>query len=201
MTASGVQQRLECHGFRCYKSAIKPESKRKNMTETPKQPKVTPAPRAAEQRVIKLNEGSAKARRSAARLAAVQVLYQMDLNGQDAKEALRDFIHTRIGYELDGDVFVPADRDLLMDIVAGVDEKNDDLKTLLTAQLAQKGKTQVDPILEAILLAACYELMAHHHIDPPIIISDYLNVAHAFYEDGAPKMINAILDTVSKSLR
>jgi N utilization substance protein B len=171
------------------------------MSDKPETRKITPAPRAQEQRAIKLNEGSAKARRSAARLAAVQVLYQMEFNSQGAKEALSDFIDTRIGFELDGDVFVPADRELLTSIINGVFDKQAELNDLVKAQLAQKDKTQVDPILEAILLAACYELMAHHDIDAPIIISDYLNVAHAFYEDGAPKMINAILDTVSKALR
>ena len=171
------------------------------MTDRPKTPGVTPAPRAPEKRVVKMTEGSAKARRSAARLAAVQVLYQMDLNAQGPKDALRDFINTRIGYELDGDVFVPAEQDLLIDIVNGVFDRQNDLREMISGQLAQRGKEKVEPLLDAILHAACYELMAHIDIDAPIIISDYMNVSHAFYEDGAPKMVNALLDHVAKTVR
>ena len=161
----------------------------------------TPAPLAPETRAVKLNAGSAKARKSAARLAAVQVLYQMDMNDEKAGSALMDFLDNRNGFEFDGDVFVPADRSLLSSIINGYDDRRDQIDEMITAQLAKKDKTDIDPILRAILLAATFELMAHHDIDPPIIISDYMNVAHAFYEDGAPKMINAILDTLAKSLR
>ena len=66
--------------------------------------KYTPAPKAIETRAVKLNEGSAKARRSAARLAAVQVLYQSDLNDQNPTEAMRDFLQHRNGFEFDGDM-------------------------------------------------------------------------------------------------
>ena len=161
----------------------------------------TPAPRTMETRAVKLNTGSAKARKSAARLVAVQVLYQMNMNDETAGSALMDFLDNRNGYEFDGDIFVPADRTMLSDIIHGYNERRDEVDEIVRAQLAKKDKTEIDPILRAILLAATFELMAHHDIDPPIIISDYMNVAHAFYEDGAPKMINAILDTVAKSLR
>jgi len=158
-------------------------------------------PKAVEKRVIKLTEGSKKARRSAARLAAVQVLYQMDINEQSASEAVAEFIEQRIGYELDGDVFVPADRDLLKEIVTGAFDKQAEISDIIKGQLARKEKEKIDPILEAVLKAASFELLAHHDVDAPIIISDYMNVSHAFYEDGAPKMINAILDHLAKTLR
>ncbi len=163
--------------------------------------KYTPAPKAIETRAVKLNEGSAKARRSAARLAAVQVLYQSDLNDQNPTEAMRDFLQHRNGFEFDGDIFVPADPELLEKIIYGVVDRRENLNQMIAAQLAKKDKEKTEPILNAILMAATYEVMAHHDIDAPIIISDYMNVAHAFYEDGAPKMINAILDTLAKSLR
>jgi N utilization substance protein B len=72
-----------------------------------------------EKPAVKKNAGSAKARRSAARLAAVQVLYQMRLNNQDAASAAREYIRHRSGFNLDGDVFVPPDEELLEDIVRG----------------------------------------------------------------------------------
>ncbi len=160
-----------------------------------------PLPKEVEKRVVKLTEGSAKARKSAARLAAVQVLYQIDMSGQNTKDALRDFINKRIGFELDGDVLVPADRDLLTLIVNGVCDKQVEIDDIVKGQLAKKEKDSIDPILEAILKCGAYELMAHHDIDAPIIISDYMNVVKAFYEDGAPTMVNAILDSISNGLR
>lgn len=171
------------------------------MSEKTQSSKYKVLPKVAEKRVVKLNEGSAKARRSAARLAAVQVLYQMALSGHDAKTALRDFINHRIGFELDGDTFVPADRDLLTAIVQGCVDMQDNIQDILKGQLAKKNKDTIDPVLEAVLQAGIFELLAHPDIDAPIIISDYMNVTHAFYEDGAPKMINAILDHVATSLR
>ena len=161
----------------------------------------TPAPLAPETRAVKLNEGSAKARRTAARLAAVQVLYQIALNEEKPASALADFLDNRNGYEFDGDVFVPADRPLLSSIITGYDDRRADIDEMVRAQLAKKEKENVDPILKAILRAAAYELMAHQDTDAPIIISDYMHVAHAFYEDGAPKMVNAVMDSLKTALR
>ena len=154
-----------------------------------------------ERRVIKLNEGSAKARKSAARLAAVQVLYQMDMNEQGARSALKDFINHRIGFDLDGDVFVPADQDLLTKIIMGIYDRREDIEQIVMDSLKEGGHDGVEDIMRDILYAGIYELLAHGDIDKGIIISDYLNVAHAFYEGGEPKLINAILDKVAKAVR
>jgi len=154
-----------------------------------------------EHRVIKLNEGSAKARKSAARLAAVQVLYQMDMNEQGAKLALKDFIDHRIGFDLDGDVFVPADQDLLTKIIMGIHDRREDIEQIVNDALAQGGHEGIEQLIQDILYAGVYELLAHSDIDKGIIISDYLNVSHAFYEGGEPKLVNAILDKVGKSVR
>ncbi len=168
----------------------------------PKLPKNSrPYPRPVEKRVVKLNEGSKKARLSAARLAAVQVLYQIKLSGHKPQEALMDFINNRIGFEIDGDVLVPADRDLLTDIVNGVSGHRLELGEIIEGHLKNHGKTRVDDLLEAVLYCGAYELMAHQDTDAPIILADYMNVVHAFYEDGAPKMINAMLDAIASSLR
>ena len=86
---------------------------------------------APEKPVVKETAGSAKARKTAARLAAVQVLYQMRLNNQDAKTVVREFREHRIGFALDGDVFVPADFDLLEEIVMGVAERAADIEVIV----------------------------------------------------------------------
>lgn len=152
-------------------------------------------------RVVKANVGSPKAQKTAARLAAVQVLYQMRLNNQDAKSALREFIDTRVGFELDGDRFVPAESELLSDIVTGVTSRWTDVDVIVSKALADGKKGDVETLLESILRAGTYELMAHGKIDTGVIINDYLNVTTAFYEGNEPKIVNAILDKVAKSVR
>lgn len=154
-----------------------------------------------EKAVVKKSEGSAKAQKTSARLAAVQVLYQMRLNNQDAKSAVQEFIKHRIGFNLDGDVFVPADPDLLEEIVMGVTERWADIEAIVSKALADGKKGEVELLLESILRAGTFELMAHGKIDAGIIINDYLNVTVGFYEGNESKIVNAILDKVAKAVR
>ena len=153
-----------------------------------------------ETRKVKLTEGSKKARLTAARLAAVQVLYQMWLGEMDAKTAVKDFMDHRAGFEFDGDVFVPADADLLGRIVTGADARKGEISGVITLNLEKKAEL-VEPLLRAILTAGIYELMAHGEIDAGIIIADYLNVTNGFYDGGETKLVNAILDKIAKVVR
>ncbi|MBI3441243.1 MAG: transcription antitermination factor NusB [Proteobacteria bacterium] len=157
--------------------------------------------RAPEKPVVKKNEGSAKAQKIAARLAAVQVLYQMRLNNQDAKSAVREFIDCRVGFNLDGDLFVPADQEMLEKIVMGVSERWTDIDMIVSKALADGKKSEVETLLESILRAGTYELLACSDVDAGIIINDYLNVTTGFYEGNEPKIVNAILDKIAKSVR
>lgn len=171
------------------------------MVEKQKPAKKAGLGRAPEKSVVKKNEGSAKAQKIAARLAAVQVLYQMRLNNQDAKSAVREFMDCRIGFDLDGDLFVPADRELLQKIVMGVTERWTDIETIVSKALADGKKGEVETLLESILRAGTYELLACGDVDAGIIINDYLNVTTGFYEGNESKIVNAILDKVAKSVR
>jgi N utilization substance protein B len=157
--------------------------------------------RPPEKRVVKPTAGSPKAQKTAARLAAVQVLYQMRLNNQDAKSAVAEFIDTRVGFDLDGDRFVPADAELLNDIVLGVAARGADIEPVLAKALADGKKTDVELLLECVLRAGIYELIAHGTTDAGIIINDYLNVTTGFYDGNEPKIVNAILDKVAKAVR
>ncbi len=154
-----------------------------------------------EKRVVKDNAGSPKARKTAARLGAVQVLYQMRLNNQDAKSALREFLDTRVGFELDGDKFVPADAELLEEIVSGIAARWADVDVILAKALADGKKGDPEALLDCILRAGIYELMASSTVDTGIIINDYLNVTTGFYDGSEPKIVNAILDKVAKAVR
>jgi N utilization substance protein B len=157
--------------------------------------------RAPEKAVVKKSAGSAKAQKTAARLAAVQVLYQMRLNNQEAKSAVREFIDHRIGFNLDGDLFVPANPDLLTEIVMGVTERWADIEAIVSRALADGKKGEVETLLESILRAGTYELLANSKVDAGIIINDYLNITTGFYEGSETKIVNAILDKVAKSVR
>src|SRR5437868_10258481 len=102
------------------------------MTEKKRGPMKSSLGRAPEKAVVKKTEGSAKAQKTAARLAAVQVLYQIRLNNQDAKSAVQEFIKHRIGFDMDGDLFVPADPEMLEEIVMGVTERWTDIDIIVS---------------------------------------------------------------------
>lgn len=169
------------------------------MVDKPKITKV--AAKAPEKRAVKKSEGSAKAKRTSARLAAVQVLYQMRLNNQDAKSAVREYIAHRSGFNIDGDVLVPPDEELLEQIVLGLQERWSDVDDVVAAALSARKGGEVETLLESILRAGAYELLAHGSIDAGIIIHDYLNVTSGFYGGTEPKLVNAVLDKIAKTVR
>ncbi|MDE1152473.1 MAG: transcription antitermination factor NusB [Micavibrio sp.] len=157
--------------------------------------------KAPEKRSAKKSDGSPKAKRTSARLAAVQILYQMRLNNQDAKSAVREYINHRSGFNIDGDVLVPADEELLESIVMGVQDRWSDIDEMIAAALAAGKKGDVETLLESVLRAGAWELLANSGVDTGIIIHDYLNVTAAFYEGPEPKLVNAVLDKIAKSVR
>lgn len=171
------------------------------MTEKPKKPVRTRVGAPPEQRVAKKSAGSPKAKKTAARLAAVQVLYQMRLNNQEAKSAVREYVSHRSGFNLDGDVFVMPEEELLEEIVLGVAKRWTDIDEIVSAALAAGKKGEVETLLESILRAGAYELIAHGSTDAGIIINDYMNVTNGFYEGPEVKLVNAILDRIAKTVR
>ena len=149
------------------------------------------------------SRGSLKARKTAARLFAVQAVYQAIQNKEPPTKLHDEFITYRIGMNLDDTVeggnMVAPDQPLFRDILAGVTERWGDLQQLILPRL--KVSNDVEPLLTSILVCGTYELMAHHDIDAPIIISDYLNITSSFFESSEPKLVNAVLDALSKELR
>ncbi|NCC22152.1 MAG: transcription antitermination protein NusB [Alphaproteobacteria bacterium] len=155
--------------------------------------------------------GSKKARFSAARLAAVQTIYQMKTGDQDAKSAARDFLDHYAGMPVDGEIMLEPDPALYGKIVQGVDSRRSDLETILSASLAGGAEggsvddagpcKSLEPLLESIILCGLYEILAHHDIDAPVIISDYIYVTYAFYDRKEAGLVNAILDRSAGSLR
>ncbi|HLG87858.1 MAG TPA: transcription antitermination factor NusB [Alphaproteobacteria bacterium] len=146
--------------------------------------------------------GSAKARRSAARLAAVQCLYEMAVADRPAADIVGEFIQFRIGQEVDGATFVPADVTLLTAIVRGADAEATDIASLIDGAIrAPLEHGRLELLLKSILAAGVWELRRNLEVPAPIIISEYVSIAVAFYGGPEPGLINGVLDRVARQLR
>ena len=144
---------------------------------------------------------SARARRSAARLAAVQALYQIMMRGgdADADAVIGEFVAHRVGADLDGDRFVEPERSLFTAIVRGASTGAGALDTAISGALAGGWTLQrMEPLLRAILRAGAWELAEHRELPVAIIIDEYLELAHAFFAGGEPAMVNAVLDRLAQ---
>lgn len=143
---------------------------------------------------------SQKASALSARLMAVQAVYQSMLNEQRMTDAGREYLNHRTGMEVDGEEIVEPDKKLVTSILRGMEERSDDLMSVLSHHFSEK-KREPELLIKSILLCGLYEILAHVDIDVPIIINDYLNVSHGFFDQGEVNLINGILDKAASSLR
>jgi N utilization substance protein B len=145
--------------------------------------------------------GRRPVRRSAARLAAVQALYQMDLAQTDVGEVLAQFSTrtTRSNFD-DGNV-EGADFAFLKDIVEGVVREQRAIDPKISESLAPGWSlSRLESIMRAMLRAGAYELMFRDDIPAKAVISEYIDVAHAFYDGDQPGFVNGVLDRLARSL-
>ena len=147
-----------------------------------------------------MSNPSPKVKKVSARLLAVQAVYQASLNEQDLVEAADEYLAHRTGMEIEGEEIVAPDKALFLSIVRGVEERKSDLMDVITTHM-KGGSKSTEALIKALLLCGSYELLAHGDIDTGIIINDYLNVGHAFFEKGEVSLINGVLNSVSKALR
>lgn len=146
--------------------------------------------------------GSAKARNTAARLVAVQCVYDMIITTHKAEDVLADYKKHRYGQLEEGIQFVPADLELLGKIVRGVENRRDDLVEMITGAMKDRSKTtQPEALLRALLLCGVYEIIAHEELDAALIIAGYLSVCEGFFEDSETKLVHAVLDCLNKQIR
>ncbi len=142
------------------------------------------------------------AERSAARLAAVQALYQMDVSGKGVVDALAEFEAFWIGREVEGVTFAPAETAFFRDILGGVVREQVAIDRTVDAALAKGWPLKrIEAVLRAILRAAGYELMFRKDVPARVAISEYVDVAHRFYGEDEPGMVNAVLDAVAREVR
>ena len=150
------------------------------------------------------SEPSQNARNSAARLAAVQALYQYKGNEEPVLLLIEEYRQHRLGKVLDEVETIRPDSLLFERILKGVTEHNATVQEMLAAALNKDGQQKSvpsEPLLNSILSCGAYELMSHQDIDAPILIDDYLNITHAFYDQGEHKLVNAVLDRVKGMTR
>ena len=140
--------------------------------------------------------------RSAARLGAVQALYQREMSGDAVPKLLTEFHNHRLGQEIEGADYAEADTALFDDIVTGVAARQDELDALITATLATGWAiNRLDMPMRALLRAAVYELLARADITAATIIDEYVDVSHAFHAEKEAKFVNGLLDTVARQVR
>ena len=140
--------------------------------------------------------------RAAARLAAVQALYQQDMEGTPVPQLLYEFHNHRLGATIEGATYAAADVDFFNDVVKGSNDRSEEIDAAITARLA-KGWTleRVDRPMRAIFRACTYELLARPDVPLASAISAYLDVADAFYDRKEKGFVNGVLDSVAKDLR
>lgn len=138
--------------------------------------------------------------KSAARLLAVQALYPMISQAKSSSDVIPDYLSNYAGMEVDGESMVKPDEDLFRLIVEGVEDNFSDLQAVIE-KANEKITKDKEPLLYAVLVAGTYELTNHYDIDIAIIINDYVDVAHSFFDKSEAKLVNAILDKVASPLK
>jgi len=140
--------------------------------------------------------------RAAARLAAVQALYQHDMEKTPQARLLDEFHQHRLGVEIDEDQYAPAETEFFDDLVGGAMARGEEIDALISARLA-KGWTLVrlDKTMTQILRAGTYELLARADVPTGAVINEYVDVAHAFFDPGEASFVNGVLDAIAKDVR
>ncbi len=140
--------------------------------------------------------------RSAARLAAVQALYQMEMESTPLAKLLHEFHQHRLGATIEDDTYAEAEVDFFDDIVTGADARRDEIDGLIAARLAEGWSLErLDRPMRAILRAGAYELIARPDVPVASVITEYVDVAHAFYDKRETGFVNGLLDTIAKGVR
>jgi N utilization substance protein B len=140
--------------------------------------------------------------RGAARLAAVQALYQMDVGGTGVLEIVAEYEAHRLGQEIDGETYLKADAAWFRSIVSGVVREQLRLDPLIASALQDDwALSRLDSTVRAILRAGVFELLDRKEVPVAVIVTEYVEIAQAFFGDDEPKLVNAVLDRIAKRVR
>ena len=140
--------------------------------------------------------------RAAARLAAVQALYQQEMEGTAIPVLLHEFHQHRLGATIEDVEYADADVTFFDDLVKGVDASREEIDGLIASKLTSDWTLErLDKPMRQILRAGTYELIARPDVPTGAAISEYLDVAHAFYDRREAGFVNGLLDAIAKEVR
>ena len=140
--------------------------------------------------------------RSAARLAAVQALYQQEMEGTPLPRLIKEFHDHRLGATIEDAQYHAAERDFFDDLVTGTEARRAEIDGLISGRLAEGWTLErLDRPMRAILRAGAYELIARPDVPVASVISEYVDVAHAFYDKRESGFVNGLLDAIGKEAR
>ena len=140
--------------------------------------------------------------RSSARLAVVQALYQMDMNGEAAVVVVGEFVEYRFSEIIDDTPLNSADNKFFSDVVVGYEKQSDEIDANIKSSLSKDWTLErVETVARAILRAGTYEIMARPDVPTSVIINEYVDVSKAFFEDSTPGFVNGVLDKIAKNVR
>ncbi len=134
----------------------------------------------------------------AARLMAAQAYYQNLQNKKPVAALIQEYLDRGMIEFQDSDEMAKPHGVLFKKILSNLDKRLAEINEILNAHLGEK---EIEPLLKSILLCAVCELLTHQDIDAPLIIDDYLNVTHAFYEQQQVSLVNGVLDKIASLLR
>ena len=141
-------------------------------------------------------------KRSLARLAAVQGLYQLEMSGGNAGGVVEEFLRHRLNDEVDGVDMSEADPDLLTVLIKGTTAESERLDDMLAAVLSDDWPIErLETLLKVLLRTAVYELSERLDTPVKVVITEYMDLAHSFFSEKEPALVNGVLDRVARSLR
>ena len=140
--------------------------------------------------------------RSAARLAAVQALYQLEMEGTPMAQLLHEFHEHRLGATIEDVTYARAEVDFFNDVVKGVHARRDEIDAAIAAKLSEGWSIdRLDRPMRQIIRAGTYELLARNDLPAGVIINEYVDVADAFYAKREKGFVNGVLDAIAKAIR
>jgi N utilization substance protein B len=140
--------------------------------------------------------------RTAARLAAVQALYQLEVTGVSSEQVIEEFQRFRFGQNLGEREAIAPNYALFQKIVKGASGLTADLDLMISSVLAETWPLhRLELVIKNILRAGSYELLYSEETDTPVIISEYVDIVHSFYDKKEAGFVNGILDKLSKKIR
>jgi N utilization substance protein B len=147
------------------------------------------------------NTARSKAR-AAARLAAVQALYQHEMEATAIAPLLHEFHQHRLGATIEDAEYAEAEVDFFDDIVRGATTRRAEIDTAIAGKLASGWTLErLDRSMRAILRAGTYELLARADVPVATVITEYVDVAHAFFDKRETGFVNGLLDAIAKEVR